>query len=188
MPEGDTVRQTARRLHQRLAGKTLVRGELRHPRLSTVDLKGREVLESFGASVTGYRSPAWDFSANTLDLLEKHGFAYSSNLMDDIRPYLHEGTSVVELPVQWILDDAAHFWFDPTSWDKKISSVEEVRAIWEPELEGIRELGGACVFTMHPQVSGRPGRLPLLASTIALAKSHDDLWIATAAEIAGAAR
>jgi endonuclease-8 len=44
VPEGDTVRQTARRLHERLAGKTLLRGELRHPRLSAVDLKGREVL------------------------------------------------------------------------------------------------------------------------------------------------
>jgi peptidoglycan-N-acetylglucosamine deacetylase len=149
-------------------------------------VKGREVLESFGVSVTGYRSPAWDFSANTLGLLEKHGFAYSSNLMDDIRPYLHEGTSVVEVPVQWILDDAAHFWFDPGSWSKKISTVEEVRSIWTAEFEGIRELGGACVFTMHPQVSGRPGRLPLLESTIELARSHDDVWIATAAEIAGA--
>ena len=151
-------------------------------------VKGREVLESFDASVTGYRSPAWDFSANTLRLLEKHGFAYSSNLMDDIRPYLHEGTDVVELPVQWILDDAAHFWFDPSSWDKKISTVEEVRSIWTAEFEGIRELGGACVFTMHPQVSGRPGRLPLLESTIGLAKQHDDVWIATCSEIAEASR
>jgi peptidoglycan/xylan/chitin deacetylase (PgdA/CDA1 family) len=151
-------------------------------------LKGREVLQSFGVSVTGYRSPAWDFSPATLGLLEKHGFAYSSNLMDDIRPYLHEGTSVVEVPVQWILDDAAHFWFDPSSWDKKISTVEEVRSIWTAELEGIRELGGSCVFTMHPQVSGRPGRLPLLESTIARARSHDDVWIATCEEIATAAR
>jgi endonuclease-8 len=44
VPEGDTVLQTARRLEERLAGKTLVRGELRHPRLSTMDLAGREVL------------------------------------------------------------------------------------------------------------------------------------------------
>jgi peptidoglycan-N-acetylglucosamine deacetylase len=150
--------------------------------------KGREVLESFGVSVTGYRSPAWDFSANTLGLLEKHGFAYSSNLMDDIRPYVHERTSVVELPVQWILDDAAHFWFDPSTWDKKISTVEEVGSIWTAEFDGIRELGGACIFTMHPQVSGRPGRLPFLQSTIDHVRKHDDVWIATCTEIAEAAR
>jgi endonuclease-8 len=44
MPEGDTVYQTARRLTEELAGKSLVRGEIRHPRLSTLDLAGRTVL------------------------------------------------------------------------------------------------------------------------------------------------
>lgn len=44
MPEGDSVFQTAHRLRKHLAGKTLVRGEIRHPRLSTVDLAGRVVL------------------------------------------------------------------------------------------------------------------------------------------------
>ena len=44
MPEGDTVFHTARRLTEALAGKVLVRGELRHPRLSTKDLAGRTVL------------------------------------------------------------------------------------------------------------------------------------------------
>jgi peptidoglycan-N-acetylglucosamine deacetylase len=149
-------------------------------------LKGREVLQSFGVSVSGYRSPSWDFSAATVGLLEKHGFAYSSNLMDDIRPYRHEGTSVVEIPVQWILDDAAHFWFGPTTWTKKISTVEEVRSIWTAEFEGIRELDGSCVFTMHPQVIGRPGRLPLLESLIEHVQSFDDVWIATCQEIAEA--
>jgi endonuclease-8 len=41
MPEGDTVFATARRLTDALGGVTLVRGELRHPRLSTMDLAGR---------------------------------------------------------------------------------------------------------------------------------------------------
>lgn len=41
MPEGDTVYATARRLTEALGGVALTVGELRHPRLSTVDLKGR---------------------------------------------------------------------------------------------------------------------------------------------------
>lgn len=41
MPEGDTVYATAHRLTEALAGVTLVRGELRHPRLATADLTGR---------------------------------------------------------------------------------------------------------------------------------------------------
>jgi endonuclease VIII len=41
MPEGDTVYATADRLTSALGGVTLSRFELRHPRLSTVDLTGR---------------------------------------------------------------------------------------------------------------------------------------------------
>jgi endonuclease-8 len=44
MPEGDTVFLTGRRLAQALAGHVLTRGELRHPRLSTIDLAGRTVM------------------------------------------------------------------------------------------------------------------------------------------------
>ncbi|GAB1513947.1 DNA-formamidopyrimidine glycosylase family protein [Actinophytocola sp. KF-1] len=41
MPEGDTVYATAHRLTEALGGVTLTRADLRHPRLSTVDLTGR---------------------------------------------------------------------------------------------------------------------------------------------------
>lgn len=44
MPEGDTVHLAGTRLHAALAGKVLVRGELRHPRLAGEDLAGRTVL------------------------------------------------------------------------------------------------------------------------------------------------
>ena len=45
MPEGDTVLRTARRLHLALAGRPLVRTELRWPTLGEADLAGREVVE-----------------------------------------------------------------------------------------------------------------------------------------------
>ncbi|MFF6960739.1 DNA-formamidopyrimidine glycosylase family protein [Streptomyces sp. NPDC008317] len=45
MPEGDTVWLTARRLHDALAGRALVRADLRVPQLATADLTGRRVLE-----------------------------------------------------------------------------------------------------------------------------------------------
>jgi len=146
--------------------------------------KGLEILRSFGTEVTGYRSPAWDFSANTLGLLERHGFVYSSNFMDDLKPYRHEGSPIVELPIQWTLDDAAHFWFDAEGWVKKIATASEVREIWEGEFLGIRRLGGCCIFTMHPQVIGRPYRLAFLDEFVGFVKGHADTWIATCAEIA----
>ena len=57
----------------------------------------------------GYRAPAWELTPITLDRVRKHGMMYSSNLMDDAWPYLHPGAPpVVELPVQWLLDDAPY--------------------------------------------------------------------------------
>jgi peptidoglycan/xylan/chitin deacetylase (PgdA/CDA1 family) len=147
-------------------------------------VKGLEVLGSFGTEVVGYRSPAWDFSAHTEALLEAHGFVYSSNFMDDLRPYRRPGTSLVELPIQWVLDDAAHFWFDGATWTKKISTASEVREIWEGEFRGYHRLGGAFVLTMHPQVIGRPYRLEMLDTFMGYVGSHDDVWIATCREIA----
>ncbi|MEU8653927.1 DNA-formamidopyrimidine glycosylase family protein [Streptomyces sp. NPDC048737] len=45
MPEGDTVRQAASRLHGALAGKVLTRSDLRVPKYATADLTGRAVLD-----------------------------------------------------------------------------------------------------------------------------------------------
>ena len=123
--------------------------------------RGLEILRGLGADVVGYRSPSWDFSPHTLELLGAHGFEYSSNLMDDIRPYRHPG-GVVEVPVSWLLDDAPHFWFAGDTWNKTIRTVGEVYALWKDELDGIATLGAHYMLTMHPQFIGRPSRLALL--------------------------
>ena len=149
-------------------------------------IKGLEILNALGATVRGYRSPAWDFSPHTLELLVKHGFTYSSNLMDDIKPYRHPGHDIIELPVHWTLDDAPHFWFDSASWNKTIRTSAEVRSLWTEEFGGIRGIGGLFMLTMHPQIIGRPGRLLMLEEFLGWMKSHSDVWIATAGEVAGA--
>jgi peptidoglycan-N-acetylglucosamine deacetylase len=142
------------------------------------------ILRGLGAEPVGYRSPSWDFSENTLPLLSSAGLIYSSNMMDDIRPYVHEGFGIVELPVQWLLDDAPHFWFDGATWTKKISRPSEVREIWQEEFLGIHALGGLTVLTMHPQIIGRPGRLRMLDAFLDFVKAQDDVRIATAREVA----
>ncbi|MEU1437784.1 DNA-formamidopyrimidine glycosylase family protein [Streptomyces sp. NPDC005786] len=45
MPEGDTVLQTAKRLHSALADQVLTQSDLRVPRFATADLTGRTVLD-----------------------------------------------------------------------------------------------------------------------------------------------
>ncbi|MGH3204300.1 MAG: DNA-formamidopyrimidine glycosylase family protein, partial [Streptosporangiaceae bacterium] len=46
MPEGDVVWYTARRLHEALAGRTLIRSDFRVPQLATADLTGDVVIET----------------------------------------------------------------------------------------------------------------------------------------------
>jgi formamidopyrimidine-DNA glycosylase len=46
VPEGDVVWNTARRLHEALAGRTLTRSDFRVPRYATVNLAGQTVTES----------------------------------------------------------------------------------------------------------------------------------------------
>jgi endonuclease VIII len=46
MPEGDVVWYTARRLHEALAGRVLIRSDFRVPRLATADLSGDVVTET----------------------------------------------------------------------------------------------------------------------------------------------
>ncbi len=148
---------------------------------------GLATLRSFGAHVVGYRSPSWDFSPHTLDLLVEAGLEYSSNLLDDIVPYRHPAHDLIEIPVSWILDDAPHFWFANDVWAKTIRSPREVLEVWLPEIDGIAAHGGHVMVTMHPMLTGRPSRLAVLDTVLERLRSTD-AWVAPASEIAAHAR
>jgi peptidoglycan-N-acetylglucosamine deacetylase len=149
--------------------------------------RARSLLEGVGASITGYRSPSWEVSPVTLDLLVKHRFRYSSQFMADIRPYLHESHDLIELPIQWLLDDWPHFQMGMGQMDRPVQTTRHVEALWLEELDGIARLGGHCILTMHPQVMGRPSRVALLDRLITHVKARPELWIATCNEVAALA-
>ncbi len=144
---------------------------------------GLAALRGLGATVSGYRSPSWDFSAHTLELLQEAGIAYSSNLLDHIVPYAHEAHDLIEVPVSWILDDAPHFWFANDTWEKTIRSPREVLDVWLPEIDGIAALGGHVMLTFHPFISGRPSRLAFL-DTVLTHLTELGGWVAPANQIA----
>lgn len=133
--------------------------------------------------VIGYRSPSWDISPSTLGLLASHGVRYTSQFMDRLVPYMHSGLEMVELPVQWLLDDWPQFvWPSPPNGGgmRPPSAVYEM---WSEEFEGIHELGGLYVLTMHPQVIGRPSRLRMLARLLDKITSTDGVWLTTCREV-----
>jgi peptidoglycan/xylan/chitin deacetylase (PgdA/CDA1 family) len=152
-------------------------------------LRSVEVLtRQAGRRPVGYRAPAWQFSPRTLGLLAKHGFEYSSNMMDRLRPYLHpsaEGRRLVEIPVAWVLDDAPFFMF---TGQRAMQPPGPVLQGWLTELDGITEVGGVTNFTFHPQIIGRPSRFACLRELIDHARRTPKLWLARLDAIAAHAR
>lgn len=169
-------------LHERLDSLSGVAEE------EAILLRSMAVLERLtGQRPVGYRSPSWEFSPATLTLLERHGFLYTSNLMDDYHPYLHpprdNGAPLVELPVQWLLDDAVFFWFR-YEIPRPIQPNRNAFEIWSEEFSAIHRRNGLFVLTMHPQIIGRPSRIDMLGRLIEHMRSHEGVWFATGAEMA----
>jgi peptidoglycan/xylan/chitin deacetylase (PgdA/CDA1 family) len=142
-----------------------------------------QIWRGLDQEVVGYRAPLYEISTHTTKLLQKHGFRYSSNLMDDIRPYKHAESEVIELPVHWIMDDWVQFGHGTDDWLEKNATCEHVYQLWMEEFQAIYKLGGLFILTMHPQVIGRPSRVKMLADLISEIKAHERVWITSCASI-----
>jgi peptidoglycan/xylan/chitin deacetylase (PgdA/CDA1 family) len=144
--------------------------------------------ELTGKSPAGIRTPSWDFSPNTLAIIKDLDLLYDSSLMADDRPYeILEGgkpTGVVELPVEWILDDYPYFGFSRYSSVRPHIKPMDVFAIWAAEFEKAYEEGTLFVLTMHPKYIGHRSRMAMLETLIQYMQTHADVWFATHEEIA----
>lgn len=154
--------------------------------------RGLEALhEVGGVRPTGYRAPMWELSWRTPALLAERGFLYDSSLMDADTPYeLAAGdTSIVEIPVQWALDDWEQYCFLPEiSGSGLIETPAKATELWHAEFRGLREVGGCWVLTNHPFLSGRPSRASALSELMAAVTAYEDVWVAPLGQIAAHVR
>ena len=115
------------------------------------------------------------------------GLIYDSSLMADVDCYelLENGepTGVVELPVEWIRDDAVYFNMNRFSGLRPHTSPEAVFDIFRREFEAAYREGGLFQLTMHPHVIGYRSRLWILEELIALMRSLPGVWFATHADV-----
>ena len=151
-------------------------------------LRSRDVLEKVsGQRPVGMRTPSWDFSPHTLALAKEMGLEYDSSLMADVDCYElllnGEDTGVVELPVEWVRDDAVYFWMNRFAAQRPYTPPSDVFDIFRRELDAAYEEGGLFQLTMHPHVIGYRSRIWILEEIIRHAQSLDDVWIATHAEV-----
>lgn len=147
---------------------------------------------------TGYRSPSWDNSPHTIELLLEYGFRYESSLMaHDFAPHwcrvgdraetdgpyvFGREVDLVELPVSWVLDDFPHFEFVRSGGAlfPGLSASSKVEEIWKDEFAFMyREYsGGVFTLTMHPEIIGRGHRILMLERTIDWIAGHDGVQFA----------
>lgn len=145
--------------------------------------KSAQVLELIaGKRPLGFRAPYWEWSTSTLGFLRRIGYLYDSSLMSDDQPYvLSENgalTGIVELPVEWSLDDWMHFEIDRRSPD-------EVLDLWRSEFEAIYERGiPYFLLTMHPECIGRPARIRMLELLIEVMAKKPGVVFSTCADVA----
>lgn len=153
--------------------------------------RSAETLERLtGRKPIGYRAPGWEASTSTTTILAELGVHYSSTFMDAIRPYFHRPDGlpeVLELPVHWVCDDWGFSMVSPYALPdphiNPIASNELVLALWSAEFDELVALGGLFTLVCHPQVTGRPYRLPTLRSMLAKAHSTPGVWIGRGDEI-----
>jgi peptidoglycan/xylan/chitin deacetylase (PgdA/CDA1 family) len=139
-----------------------------------------------GRYARGYRSPSWDLSPHSVELLLEHGFIYDSSMMgDDYLPYrVRRGdvisleqpavfgpeTRLIEMPISWTLDDYPHFEFlrTPTTVLPGNMNANSVLGNWVDDFLYLSQNleWGVITYTFHPFVIGRGHRMVMLDKLI----------------------
>lgn len=152
-------------------------------------LRARDVLEqASGEAPVGFRSANWDLSPYTIEIVAELGLLYDSSLMADEAPYelLLDGrpTGLVEVPVEWLRDDAVYLLFNRNPPTRPWMSPEDVFAIFKRELHAAWQEGGVFQLVMHPFVIGYRSRIWILEALIEHARAMGGVWFATHADVA----
>ena len=164
--------------------------------------KGSAIVEPIiGKKITGYRSPAWEYSRNTLDILEDMGIEYTSDMMGtDCLEYLEafgKKTKMVSIPCNWHLDDAAFWLYSVRIPGKAMQPLESVEKCWKDEfdvlyeefMEEVEATGDSDIvycLTCHPQIIGRPSRSRVLENLIKHMKQYPNIEFVTGSQAAAA--
>jgi peptidoglycan/xylan/chitin deacetylase (PgdA/CDA1 family) len=151
--------------------------------------RAADTLEKItGVRPVGMRTPSWDFSPATLKIERELGLLYDSSLMADDDPYeileAGEPTGIVELPVEWIRDDAVYLNMHRFQGLRPYTGPETVLDIFRREFDRAHAEGGLFLLTMHPHVIGYRSRISILEELIRHMKAQKGVWFATHADIA----
>jgi len=163
--------------------------ELPHDAERELQMRSADTLEKVaGVRPVGIRTPSWDFSPHTLAITKEMRLVYDSSLMADVDCYelVMDGndTGIVELPVEWIRDDAVYFNMNRFAALRPYTPPADVFDIFKREFDAAYREGGVFQLTMHPHVIGYRSRIWILDELVRYIRGHEGVWFATHAEIA----
>ena len=141
-----------------------------------------------GRRPVGLRTPSWDFTPHTLQICREMGLLYDSSLMADDEPYelLEDGepTGLVELPVEWIKDDAPYMNMDGGALSCSHTSPFDVLEIFKAEFDGAYAEEGLFLVTRTRTSLGTVRACAFSEGLIDHIKGHDGVWFGTHEEVA----
>jgi peptidoglycan/xylan/chitin deacetylase (PgdA/CDA1 family) len=156
-----------------------------------------QIRKLTGSYARGYRSPSWDLSPHSIELLLKHGFAYESSMMgDDYLPYrvrhgdvielekpavFGQPTRLIEMPISWTLDDYPHFEFVRTK-DWVLPGLMNAGLVLDNWINDYLYMKnnlewGVLTYTFHPFVIGRGHRMMILEKLIATLQDNGAVFM-----------
>lgn len=143
-----------------------------------------------GQPPRGSRTPGWDYTPQTVDIMLELGLLYDSSFMSrDYSPFYTRHKDVVhpdgcvewgreselvQLPVSWSLDDYPHFEYVSTPGGSILPGLRNAREVYQNVMDDVAYMerdfeDGVVNLTCHPFVSGRGHRY------LALERFIDDL-------------
>ncbi|WP_448724199.1 polysaccharide deacetylase family protein [Pseudomonas farris] len=152
--------------------------------------KGCAALSALtGQHPTGFRIPAGNGAPGFIEALREHGIRWDSSWRGDDLPFVHPtAPDVIELPLHYELEDEPYFAFNlspavPPA-QSRIASYSHTLGNLQMDFAGFHRFGLCYVLRLHPEIIATPGRIGVLRELLQSIQQHDDVWIATGAEVA----
>jgi peptidoglycan-N-acetylglucosamine deacetylase len=145
------------------------------------------IEKATGKRPRGSRSPLYNCSMHTFDLLAEEGFVYDASLMGDDIPYILRTPrgDIVELPSHWACDDwPPYVQSMDLNYMMQIMSPDRAMEVFWAEFEAQWECKGLWIGVWHPFVSGRLARWLRVEKMIEAMQKKGGVWFAPLEEIA----
>ncbi|WP_245472897.1 MULTISPECIES: polysaccharide deacetylase family protein [unclassified Mesorhizobium] len=151
-------------------------------------MRSADVLEKIASKRPTDPNSIVGLFRRTLQIILERRLTYDTSLMayDSCYEFLEDEkpTGVIELPVEWIRDDATYLWMSPDDSLRPNMSLDAILSVFIREFEGAYQDAELFQLTLHPHVIGYRSRVWIVEELVRCAKAKGDVWFATHHQVA----